>query len=160
MEKLWVLSTLNTNYYISNYGDVKNAKTGKILKPMLNHKGYYRVELSGKLYFIHRLVASAFINNKENKPQVNHIDGNKINNMVNNLEWCTNIENQRHAKENNLKKCLFGTDVYNHKINNKIALEIYNSNDSQRKIAQKYNVSQRLVLNIKKRRAWSHIHIC
>jgi len=158
MDKLWVLSSINSNYYISNYGEVKNVKTGKLLKPMVTKKGYHRVDLGYKTYSIHRLVATEFINNESNKPQINHIDCDKSNNRADNLEWCTNGENQQHAILNNLKTIYKGVEVVNHKINNDIAINIFNSNEPQRVIAKKYNVSQRLVLNIKKKRAWVHIH--
>ena len=72
-----------------------------ILKTNKNKKGYLYVVLSkngkSKIVRIHRLVAQTFIPNLQNKPQVNHIDGIKSNNVVSNLEWCTNSENQKHA---------------------------------------------------------------
>lgn len=65
---------------------------------------YNNVYINGKSYSIHRLVATSFIDNPDNKPQVNHIDGMRSNNHVENLEWTTQSENQIHAIENNIKK--------------------------------------------------------
>ena len=94
-------------YQISNLGNVKRTSSGKRLKPY-NRKGYIRVALSkdntAKHIDIHRLVAEAFIPNIENKPEVNHIDGDKSNNEVSNLEWCTRKENMNHAKNTGLWK--------------------------------------------------------
>lgn len=91
-------------YEISNLGVVRNAKTLNIVAPFKNHGGYLRVNLwannSARKYSIHRLVAEAFIPNPEGKPQVNHIDENKTNNRVDNLEWCTNVENHNHGTIN------------------------------------------------------------
>jgi hypothetical protein len=85
-----------TNYSVSNYGNVKNNDTGKILKQS-NTNGYTQVSLrkngKGKLYRVHRLIALAFIPNPDNKPFVDHIDNNKSNNYIDNLRWCTNQEN-------------------------------------------------------------------
>lgn len=94
------------NYAVSNYGNVKNIRTGKILKPINTPTGYLTVTLSKNnkkhTFRIHRLVAIYFIDNPENKEQVNHIDGNKHNNAVCNLEWCTHTENINHAFDNSL----------------------------------------------------------
>lgn len=94
------------NYQISDQGRVKSNITGQILRPR-NCRGYNRVTMykdghrSDK--FIHRLVGETFIDNPLNKKEINHIDGDKLNNSVMNLEWCTRSENIKHAFTTNLK---------------------------------------------------------
>ena len=119
MKETWKIIENYKDYEISNFGKVRRItpytganefrnKEGlpKILKQTLDTSGYYQVRLSGKkgnrLQLIHRLVAKNFIPNPENKTQVNHIDGNKTNNNVNNLEWCTQLENMQHAHRTGL----------------------------------------------------------
>ena len=92
---------------VSNEGRVRShMRDGRILKQQLDKKGYCRVSVTVKReklhYKVHRLVASAFVPNPEELPQVNHIDGNKQNNRADNLEWVTNIQNAQHALRNGL----------------------------------------------------------
>lgn len=108
----WKTSVEFPAYEVSTLGRIRNKATGKILKPLLD-KGYHRVNIyeAGKMYrrSVHRLVLSAFIPNEDAKTkcQVNHKDGNKTNNHLENLEWCTCSENVRHAIKNGLQK-VFG----------------------------------------------------
>lgn len=91
---------INHGLYVEDRGDV-------IMTPYLNNNGYYSVMLhknkKKKNHRIHQMVARAFIPNPENKEMINHIDCNRLNNKVENLEWCTNSENQIHAMKNGLK---------------------------------------------------------
>jgi len=102
------IAECNGDYYISSYGRVKSCRCTKekIMKPQTNTRGYLSIGLmiNGKqrMQKIHRLVANAFIANPENKPQVNHIDANKLNNCISNLEWVTQQENIQHAYKNGL----------------------------------------------------------
>lgn len=86
------------HYEVSNFGRVRNTRTGKTLKPISHTGGYRRLKLRdngrAKDVFIHRLVAQAFI--PDPKKEVNHIDGDKTNNHINNLEWVSSLENQTH----------------------------------------------------------------
>jgi hypothetical protein len=81
-----------------------NEKREQVLKPFLTPKGYLLIDLGCKTKVVHRLVAEAFIPNLDNKSQVNHKNGIKIDNRVENLEWMTNQENVQHAWNTGLKE--------------------------------------------------------
>lgn len=96
-----VWKKLGDNYIISDEGIIKNIATDHIINPWLNDNGYCYMTLNlvgtRKSYRVHRLVAEKFIPNPNNLPQVNHKDGNKQNNRVDNLEWCDGSYNVQHA---------------------------------------------------------------
>lgn len=102
MEEIWRdIEGYEGKYKVSNTGQVWSKRSNKTLIPVTETRGYLRVTLckNGKCraFRIHRLVAVAFINNPENKKQVNHIDECKTNNSTTNLEWCTNKENNSYG---------------------------------------------------------------
>jgi hypothetical protein len=101
---------LGDYYLVSNTGEIKGVKTGKIRKKNINHEGYYFVCVSlgsrdiKPCIKVHRAVAETFLENMENLPDINHKDGNKLNNHINNLEFCTHQYNILHAYKNELIK--------------------------------------------------------
>lgn len=103
--ELWKDINNASNYEVSNYGQVRNKTTKYILKWRVCKTGYYQVSIklddTGKFQnqYIHRLVAMAWLPNEDNKPSVNHKDGDKSNNRVDNLEWMTYAEQQTHRAE-------------------------------------------------------------
>ena len=141
------------DYQISNFGRVKSFWFGKvkILKPVLL-LDYLAVTLykdgKSKMFKVHRLVATVFIPNPDNKPEVNHIDGNKFNNYVGNLEWSTQTENIRHAVANDLIKS--GEGNYQAKLTNEQVEYIRNNPDSlnQYELAKKFGVDRRTISKI------------
>lgn len=98
-------------YTLYENGEVYSGKSDKLIKPRTNPNGYLFVTLDGKQLSIHRLVALHFLPNPYGYPQVNHIDGDKTNNHINNLEWCTSIQNNNHALETGLRKGFVHVDI-------------------------------------------------
>lgn len=107
MEEQW--KRYYKNYSVSNLGRIRNDNTNNIRKLTKNSYGYLRTNITDrknnthKEIKIHRAVAELFISNPYNYPQVNHIDGNKENNCVTNLEWVTAAQNTQHAIKMNLR---------------------------------------------------------
>lgn len=108
MREKWMLITDYENYAVSNIGNIKNVKTNKTLKQMDTNNGYKSVMLcknnKKRIFRTHRLVAMMFLENPNDKPYINHINGIKTDNFVENLEWCTAKENDNHARKIGLKK--------------------------------------------------------
>lgn len=100
MTEHWITIDEFPNYEVSNFGNVRNRHSGCILQPWLVN-GYEVVRLRNGLVtrnlYIHRLVADAFFDGDHDEFEVNHLDGNKTNNFLGNLEWCTRRENAQHA---------------------------------------------------------------
>ena len=170
-------------YQVSNKGRVKSNDRiiekfngsvvcshrikGKILKPCLTGKGYLKgsgyltVDINRKGKKVHRLVAEAFIPNPNKLPQVNHKDGNKTNNSVENLEWCTNSENSKHAVALGLRP--LGEEKNNSKLNREIVLFIrknYICGDKkygQKPLARKFGVAPATIKDIVLKKKWRHI---
>ena len=104
----WKIFKEFDNYEVSSRGDIRNTKTGRLLKLRIDKDGYRDVLLSKnsltKRFKVHRIVAICFLDNPENKPYVNHLNGIKSDNNIDNLEWCTKLENERHAVINDLHR--------------------------------------------------------
>lgn len=161
-------------YQVSNKGNVKSLQRlvyskngsyrtvkGSYISLVVNNKGYFKIILHFKglrtHVVAHRLVAIAFIPNPENKPQVNHKDGNKLNNNDWNLEWNTSLENVKHSWNNGLSKHLYGEKGRNSKLTDKDILEIRKSNKSRKELSNYFNVSYMNIVSILNRITWKHI---
>lgn len=147
-----------TSYEVSSLGSVRSIDRiagkrrgvvkSKILKPYINRRGYLEVRLfaqsSSLPRVVHRLVAKAFIDNPNSLPQVNHIDGNKFNNVSDNLEWMNNSENQKHAYKLGLQPSRAGEKNSKAKITDKdvtLLKQLYNSGKNIVEVSKTMNIS-------------------
>lgn len=168
MKEIWKpIKDFEDSYEVSNLGNVRSvnrfiyckSKTkptffqGKILKQRLDKNGYKIVNLKKEqishLKKVHRLVAMSFIENKNNLLTINHKDGNKNNNIVSNLEWCTNKENAIHRTKNLLTKPKLNKNAILDIQNNcKPAKNQYDNYNSVSVFAKKYNICRNTVYDI------------
>lgn len=161
--EIWkdILEFENT-YQVSNLGNVKSKKTNKILSINKNKNGYCSICLfkNGKVVrkYIHRLVAQTFVLNPDNKTDVNHIDGIKSNNTIQNLQWVTKSENTKHAVKNNLIKYKSGENHHFSKLNKQKVTEIrekYNNlNISKEELSKEYNLNYATIWKIIENLSW------
>jgi hypothetical protein len=154
-----------TKYLVDTRGAVFSEHKDEYLKPFLNPSGYLLVDLhhNHKSYYrqVHRLVAEAFIPNPDKLPTVNHIDGDKTNNRIDNLEWMSIKDNVRHAWSTGLAKPRCGVDnpanVYTeeqiHKVCEMLEVGTYN----HKQIAEMCGTNVTLIRDIKFRGKWKHI---
>lgn len=160
-------------YQVSNLGRVKSLKRKvpngensfriikeKILKTSKKSNEYIKVNLSGKSYRVHRLVATAFIENPNNYDEINHINGDKRDNRVKNLEWCTREYNMSFNKKLNVMPK--GSEHKNSTITEQVAREIkilLNKGHMQKDIANKFNTTVNIVSQINRGLTWKHIDV-
>ncbi len=164
MEEIWKISYLTDKYEVSNLGKIRNSETKKVLINRLKGN-YYQVGIrfNNKRNWIsvHRLILSTFapISNIS-KLCVNHKNCNKLDNNLENLEWCSYQENMNHAMKNNLLPK--GSNNHNSKLLESDVLDIRKlwlepNRKTSREIAKLYNVTHRVILLIVNRKTWTHI---
>lgn len=140
------------------------CKNGRFLKPIKHSNGYFfvclRAEHVYKIKSIHRIIAETFIQNSQNLPQVNHKDGDKSNNDIGNLEWCSARQNMQHALKKGLLTSL-GEGQYASKLKEKDVLAIRSTyvpgKITMKSLALRYGVDTSMIGLILKRKKWKHI---
>ena len=163
-EVVWKTLVYHSEKYdrfeVSTDGRIRNSMNKRDYKTFVNKRGYEQVCVSlgstdkKKVFKIHRAIAETFLPNPDNKPEVNHKDGDKLNNALYNLEWATGAENMRHASASGLLNIKKGTEVYNAKLTAQDVLYIrenYIPRHSQygaRALGRKFDVNHSTILDI------------
>ncbi|MFP7224882.1 NUMOD4 domain-containing protein [Priestia filamentosa] len=150
--------------YINKVGARRTVK-GQMLRFFKTKEGYVRISLGinqkQKNYLVHRLVAETFLDNPDGKNEVNHKDANKENNAVDNLEWCTRVDNIRHSFANNLVFRDKGTERYNSKLDENKVREMRRlfetGNYRISEVARMFSVNRKTADNAIKKVTWQHV---
>lgn len=160
-----IINSIVTKYFVTTDGKVFTVKNGriKVRIPKIDKSGYAIVEMRVDdrrvNISVHRLVASAFIPNPEDKPEVNHIDGNKLNNDKSNLEWSTRSENMIHSYDTGLHRR--GSDKTNSRYNNEqintVCKLLEENKATLHQISSITSVSIDMISSIRKKKKWRHI---
>jgi len=158
------LGRIKSLKHYAEYGEekrkrIRNERILNLTKAASKKATYWRVGLykegKQKLFFVHRVVAEAFIPNTSGKPHIGHINNNPSDNSVHNLEWCTIAENNKHRKKSGHYEV--GSKVHNAKLKETEASIILHSKKSDRDLANEYNVSVKVIYNIRRRLSWKHV---
>lgn len=178
IDEIWLpVKSYEGIYEISNLGRVKsitrfvtdilNGKervhriNGCIFKYRVDQKGYPIVKISKNGHYrnipVHRLIAAAFIENPSNLPAINHINGIKSDNRIENIEWCTIGDNTRHAFASGLIKNK-GVDNVSAKLSENQVIEIINSKEPTKNLLPIYGVSANVINEIKRGNRWKHLY--
>lgn len=165
LEKIWKDVVGFENYYlVSNFGEIVRTTKGRLVKAWVENNGYVRVGLSlggvRSTLTVHSIVAAAFIGPRPKGLDINHIDGNKLNNCCINLEYKTRKENVEHAYQTGLSTN-FGENNYYSKLTTEDVLEIRRLHREgkmgYRRLAKLFEIDSRHVSKIVKRLKWKHV---
>lgn len=171
MKEIWRKIPGFTKYEASDLGNIKTfnwkgSGQERVMKPARDASGYLRTVLIDdegrkRTVKVHRIIASTFLINELNKPEVNHLNAVKDDNRVVNLEWATRQENLNHSKENNLQRVLKGSEIGNSILNEDIVRSIRKEYKprivTQRMLAKKHGVDWTTIKDVISRRSWKHI---
>jgi hypothetical protein len=165
----WRTCVENSNYEVSNLGRVRRATdgyrtyAGRILNPGKNHDGYVYINLQNKCHMVHRLVASAFIGERPEGFEVNHVDNNRSNNSVSNLEYMTHDENVKYSADKGryAESCVRGEAHRSAKLTEedvRLVRKIYDAGlSSYYALSKIYGVTKRAMRLVVQRKTWKHV---
>lgn len=163
-EEAYLVNDYGRKYWITKSGKVVSTAFGrlKLLKPSTGAGVVYPFHSlgNGVNLYLHRILAQMFIPNPKGLPYINHIDGNKFNYKLENLEWCTASENTIHALKNGLRRQARGTDYPQARFTEKDVKDIkqrLSNGERVKDISELYEVTHSLVSAIKNGRSWSHV---
>ena len=143
-------------YLVFPDGNIFNLD-GVKMSPSIDRCGYLHGLINGRNHSYHRIIAECFIPNPYNKPDVNHINGIKTDNRVENLEWCTRSENVIHAYKTGLEQTVVGVNNHNSKLDDESVRYVRQSDKSSYKLAKELGVDPSTIRDVRKMKTWRHV---